>query len=99
MLRHRSGGHGQRPVIGTFKVRWPLAYRVQRLNQYGLDHSIAIIKEAEMSKQQVSAKRGWTVVLAGTGINLALGILYTWSIYMLALRKRLIERKKNRNNR
>jgi len=23
--------------------------------------------------------RGWTVTLAGTGINLALGILYTWS--------------------
>lgn len=28
-----------------------------------------------------------------------LATLYTWSIYMLALRKRLIERKKNRNNR
>lgn len=24
--------------------------------------------------------RGWTVTLAGTGINLALGILYTWSV-------------------
>jgi len=24
---------------------------------------------------------GWKVVLAGTGINLALGVLYTWSIY------------------
>jgi MFS family permease len=85
MLRDRSGSHGQRPVIGAFKVRWPLAYRVQRLNQYGLDHSIAIIKEAEMSKQQVSVKRGWTVVLAGTGINLALGILYTWSIFKGAI--------------
>jgi len=38
-----------------------------------------------MSKQQVSAKRGWTVVLAGTGINLALGILYTWSIFKGAI--------------
>ncbi len=26
------------------------------------------------------AHRGWTVTLAGTGINLALGILYTWSV-------------------
>jgi len=25
--------------------------------------------------------KGWSVVLAGTGINLALGILYTWSIF------------------
>ncbi len=25
--------------------------------------------------------RGWSVTLAGTGINLALGILYTWSIF------------------
>jgi len=25
-------------------------------------------------------RRGWTVALAGTGINLALGILYTWSV-------------------
>ena len=35
-----------------------------------------------MSKQQSSSGRnpGWTVALAGTGINLALGILYTWSV-------------------
>lgn len=26
-------------------------------------------------------KRGWRVVLAGTGLNLALGILYAWSIF------------------
>lgn len=24
--------------------------------------------------------RGWTVTFAGTGINLALGVLYTWSV-------------------
>lgn len=28
---------------------------------------------------------GWTVVLAGTGINLALGILYTWSVISKAI--------------
>ncbi len=38
-----------------------------------------------MSKQNVSSKRGWTVVMAGTGINLALGILYTWSIFKGAI--------------
>ncbi|HSW29158.1 MAG TPA: OFA family MFS transporter [Longimicrobiales bacterium] len=26
------------------------------------------------------SNRGWTVTLAGTGINLALGVLYTWSV-------------------
>ena len=30
--------------------------------------------------------RGWSVVLAGIGINLALGILYTWSIFKGAIR-------------
>ncbi|MHB8764456.1 MAG: MFS transporter, partial [Deferrisomatales bacterium] len=27
------------------------------------------------------SNRGWSVVLAGTGINLALGVLYAWSIF------------------
>jgi OFA family oxalate/formate antiporter-like MFS transporter len=31
--------------------------------------------------------RGWTVTLAGTGINLALGILYTWSVVRGAIPK------------
>lgn len=29
--------------------------------------------------------KGWSVVLGGTGINLALGILYTWSIFKAAI--------------
>jgi MFS family permease len=32
-----------------------------------------------------SGNKGWSVVLAGTGINLALGILYTWSIFKGAI--------------
>jgi len=31
--------------------------------------------------------RGWTVTFAGTGINLALGILYTWSIFQAAIKQ------------
>jgi OFA family oxalate/formate antiporter-like MFS transporter len=31
--------------------------------------------------------RGWQVTLAGLGINLALGILYTWSIFRLAIKE------------
>jgi len=37
-----------------------------------------------MSAEQ-TRNRGWTVALAGTGINLALGILYTWSIFKGAI--------------
>ncbi|MDQ5911396.1 MAG: transporter, family, oxalate/formate antiporter [Pseudomonadota bacterium] len=33
----------------------------------------------------VSNSKGWSVVLAGTGINLALGVLYTWSIFKGAI--------------
>ncbi|HVJ48259.1 L-lactate MFS transporter [Desulfitobacterium sp.] len=33
--------------------------------------------------------RGWSVTLAGTGINLALGVLYTWSVFAAALTEQL----------
>jgi OFA family oxalate/formate antiporter-like MFS transporter len=85
MFTDRSGSRHNKPVIGAIKARWPMAYRIQQLNQYGLDNLIPINKEADMSKQNLSSKRGWTVVLAGTGINLALGILYTWSIFKGAI--------------
>jgi hypothetical protein len=29
--------------------------------------------------------RGWKVAAAGTGINLALGVLYSWSIFKVAI--------------
>lgn len=34
--------------------------------------------------------RGWMVTLSGTGINLALGILYTWSIFKDAIEKSIL---------
>lgn len=33
------------------------------------------------SPSQPSLGRAWSVVFAGTGINLALGVLYTWSVF------------------
>ncbi|HEY5973871.1 MAG TPA: MFS transporter, partial [Geobacteraceae bacterium] len=33
-----------------------------------------------------AANRGWRVVMAGTGINLALGVLYAWSIFKGAIK-------------
>jgi MFS family permease len=85
MLANTSGRRRNKPVIGAIKANWPLTHRVQQLRQYGLDNSVPITKEAHMSKQSASSKRGWTVVLAGTGINLALGILYSWSIFKGAI--------------
>ena len=38
-----------------------------------------------MSTTSISYRRGWTVVLAGTAINLALGVLYAWSIFKGAI--------------
>ena len=34
-----------------------------------------------------SENKGWIVTFSGTGINLALGILYTWSIFKEAIKK------------
>lgn len=34
-----------------------------------------------------TANRGWTVTFAGLGINLALGVLYTWSMIKAAIEK------------
>jgi MFS transporter, OFA family, oxalate/formate antiporter len=35
--------------------------------------------------------KGWMVTFSGTGINLALGILYTWSVFKAAIEKPLTE--------
>jgi len=71
------------PITIPFRNKWPLPFRMQYLNnnfsQMFLNH-----KEERMSSFNPT-KRGWTVALAGTGINLALGILYTWSIFKGAI--------------
>jgi len=38
-----------------------------------------------MSDQNPHKSKGWQVVIAGTGINLALGVLYAWSIFKEAI--------------
>jgi MFS transporter, OFA family, oxalate/formate antiporter len=35
---------------------------------------------------ETSSNKGWQVVMAGTGINLALGVLYAWSIFKGAIK-------------
>jgi OFA family oxalate/formate antiporter-like MFS transporter len=41
--------------------------------------------EHRQQPQPTIVNRGWQVTLAGTGINLALGILYTWSVISKAI--------------
>ena len=35
--------------------------------------------------QSITSNKGWRVTFAGTGINLALGVLYTWSVIKAAI--------------
>ena len=37
-----------------------------------------------------SMKKAWTVTFAGTGINLALGVLYTWSIFRSEIQRSIV---------
>ena len=40
-----------------------------------------------MATENTPAQRGWIVTCAGLGINLALGVLYTWSLFKGAIEK------------
>ena len=40
-----------------------------------------------MSENNPSKNHGWVVVFSGLGINLALGVLYTWSMFKAAIEK------------
>jgi MFS family permease len=65
-------------------VKWPLPHHIRYISANHCSSSIQLKEENEMTLQNASRK-GWTVALAGTGINLALGILYTWSIFKGAI--------------
>lgn len=73
----------EKPISIPFRNRWPLPFRMNYLSTR-CDHNDPIPEEEVMS-QNSSMKKAWSVVLAGTGINLALGILYTWSIFKGAI--------------
>jgi MFS family permease len=73
-----AGAVNGKPLIHPFKAKWPLPFHV-RFVSAGFDQNPFPIKEAKM-KHENALSKGWTVVLAGTGINLALGILYAYSM-------------------
>ena len=45
------------------------------------------MSDTAMFSQTPSTNRGWLVTFSGTGINLALGILYAWSLFKGAIEK------------
>lgn len=73
-----AGVASGKPLIPPFKAKWPLPFYV-RFVSAGFDQNLYPIKEATMKEEKITNK-GWSVVLAGTGINLALGILYAYSM-------------------
>jgi OFA family oxalate/formate antiporter-like MFS transporter len=47
--------------------------------------AVTYMKESVRMTQSISPNKGWRVTFAGTGINLALGVLYTWSVIKEAI--------------
>ncbi len=68
----------KKPIHIAFRNKWPLPFRLQYLQHHSLP--VGFIPEEEIVEQQSSMSKAWSVVLAGTGINLALGILYAYSM-------------------
>lgn len=81
----RSAGiqRNEKPISIAFRNKWPLPFRMSYVRSRCDD--INPIQEEKVMSQKPSMRKAWTVVLAGTGINLALGILYTWSIFKGAI--------------
>jgi len=71
------------PIHIAFRNKWPLSYRLHYLS--ARCHSINSMREENSMMSKPVKNLGWRVTLAGTGINLALGILYTWSIFKGAI--------------
>lgn len=71
-----------KPVALKFRNKWPLAFQMQYSRN---NFQRFYIQPHQEDAGTESCRRGWIVALAGTGINLALGILYTWSIFKGAI--------------
>ena len=72
------------PLEIKFSNKWPLAYRLKYATSYRQLNETVREESSAMQSQKVK-NRGLQVLLAGLGINLALGILYTWSIFKGAI--------------
>lgn len=72
------------PIKIKFRNKWPLSHRLHCLTAYNQSNE-PMREETPVMQPQTIKNRGLQVVLASTGINLALGILYTWSIFKGAI--------------
>ncbi len=70
--------HNRSPIRLKFRNKWPLSFRLRYISSRC--HSIEPLREESVMSEKVTKNLGWRVVLAGTGINLALGILYAYSM-------------------
>ncbi len=72
------------PIQIKFNNKWPLSYRLKYVMSNYQSNETSTEEKTTMQPQKIK-NRGLQVVLAGVGINLALGILYTWSIFKGAI--------------
>jgi len=70
-----------KPIDIGFRNKWPLSFRLRYLQHHAALKSSSFTSiNTEVTMQQSSMRKAWSVVIAGTGINLALGILYAYSM-------------------
>jgi len=74
-----------KPLVRPFRARWPLPFQIRYIAMQYTDSPIHLKEERKMKSTESGKQQGWSVVLAGTGINLALGVLYAWSIFKGAI--------------
>jgi MFS family permease len=73
-----DGRRNAKPISIPFRNKWPLPFRMHYVSSRC--DRFDPISEEEVMSQKTSLHKAWSVVLAGTGINLALGILYAYSM-------------------
>ncbi len=77
------------PIKIKFRNKWPLAHRLKsvtlRNDSFNGTYNATLREETTTMQPQTIKNRGIQVLLAALGINLALGILYTWSIFKGAI--------------
>lgn len=74
-----QGRRDGKPLVRPFRVKWPLPHHIRYVSAHHYARPIQAKEENEMNVENASRK-GWSVALAGLGVNLALGILYAYSM-------------------
>jgi MFS transporter, OFA family, oxalate/formate antiporter len=69
------------------RVRWELDAELTMSTQTVQSPDKHDIATPAMAHEETASQRRWVVMSAGVGINLALGVLYTWSMFKDAISK------------